>query len=56
MAINDSFSDEPQPTAIEKRPYERPGFRFEQVFVTSALSCGKVGGESNCQHQKQNVS
>jgi hypothetical protein len=25
-----------------KKTYERPAFRWEQVFVTSALSCGKV--------------
>jgi hypothetical protein len=25
-----------------KKPYEKPSFRFEQVFVTTALSCGKV--------------
>jgi hypothetical protein len=42
MAINESPSDEPRFAAIEKKPYEKPGFRYEQVFVTSALSCGKV--------------
>lgn len=42
MAMNQSSSDEPRPAAIEKKPYEKPGFRYEQVFVTSALTCGKV--------------
>ena len=28
--------------AMAKKPYEKPSFRFEQVFVTTALSCGKV--------------
>jgi hypothetical protein len=42
MAMNHSSSEEPRPAAIEKKPYEKPGFRYEQVFVTSALSCGKV--------------
>jgi hypothetical protein len=42
MAINRSSSEEPHPAAIEKKPYEKPGFRYEQIFVTSALSCGKV--------------
>jgi hypothetical protein len=42
MAMNQSSSDEPRPAASEKKPYEKPGFRHEQVFVTSALSCGKV--------------
>lgn len=25
-----------------KKPYTKPAFRYERVFVTSALSCGKV--------------
>jgi len=50
MAINDSSSDEPRFAAVEKKPYEKPGFRYEQVFVTSALTCGKTGTEANCVH------
>jgi hypothetical protein len=41
MPMNDSSSDQPQ-TAANKKPYEKPSFRYEKVFVTSALSCGKV--------------
>jgi hypothetical protein len=26
----------------KKRAYKKPSFRYERVFVTSALSCGKV--------------
>ena len=49
MAINQSSGEEPRPAAIEKKPYEKPGFRFEQAFVTSALTCGKVGStQSGC--------
>jgi hypothetical protein len=49
MAMNHSSSEEPHPAAIEKKPYEKPGFRYEQVFVTSALSCGKVtSSQSGC--------
>lgn len=50
MAINDTSSNEPRPTAIEKKPYEKPGFRFEQAFVTTALSCGKMvnGTQAAC--------
>lgn len=29
-------------TAAAKKPYEKPSFRFEKVFVTTALSCGKT--------------
>lgn len=42
MSTNESSDDEPLFAAIEKKPYEKPGFRYEQVFVTSALSCGKM--------------
>ena len=50
MAINDSSSNEPRPAAIEKKPYEKPGFRYEQAFVTTALSCGKMvnGTQGSC--------
>lgn len=37
-----SFSGETERPPISKKPYEKPGFRFEKVFVTTALSCGKV--------------
>jgi len=37
---------EPQTSAIEtpklKKPYHKPSFRFESVFETRALSCGKI--------------
>jgi hypothetical protein len=49
MAMNHSSSAGPRPAAIEKKPYEKPGFRYEQVFVTSALTCGKISGtQSSC--------
>ncbi len=25
-----------------KKPYKKPSFRFERVFETQALSCGKI--------------
>ena len=46
MAMNNSSSDEPRTPATNKKPYEKPAFRCEQVFVTTALSCGKVGTTS----------
>lgn len=48
MAINDASREEPRPAAVDKKPYEKPGFRYEQVFVTSALSCGKTGTLGTC--------
>ena len=41
MGMNDSSTDNPR-TPAGKKPYEKPSFRFEQVFVTTALSCGKI--------------
>jgi hypothetical protein len=41
MAMKDFSSDEPLATSTLKKPYEKPSFRYEQVFVTSALTCGK---------------
>lgn len=31
---------------LMKKPYIKPGFRFERVFVTTALTCGKTGHET----------
>ncbi len=31
-----------------KQPYVKPEFRFEKVFVTTALSCGKTGSMFQC--------
>jgi hypothetical protein len=54
MAINHSSGEEPRPAAIDKKPYEKPGFRYEQIFVTSALNCGKVDPTSSaCQYNKK---
>jgi hypothetical protein len=50
MEMKDPSNHEQQPAAIGKKPYERPGFRYEQVFVVSALSCGKISHlDNNCQ-------
>lgn len=29
-----------------KKPYQKPEFRFERVFETAALACGKIAGTS----------
>jgi hypothetical protein len=34
------------PKILTKKPYVKPTFRFEHVFETQALSCGKTGGIS----------
>ena len=33
-----------------KRPYTAPSFRFDRVFETSALACGKVASQASCKH------
>jgi len=43
MTMNNSSSEGEGPgtAAFGKKPYEKPGFRYEEVFVTSALNCAK---------------
>lgn len=48
MDTNQIPSHEPIALATSKKPYEKPSFRFEQVFVTTALKCGKVGTAGQC--------
>jgi hypothetical protein len=48
MTVNNLSSGELQSAANIKKPYEKPTFRYEQVFVTSALSCTKTGSEGQC--------
>jgi len=54
MAMNSvSNDDAPLSSAANQKPYEKPGFRYEQVFVTTALSCGKIDPFSlNCASSK----
>jgi hypothetical protein len=40
MTMNDVPSDNSH-APVTKKPYEKPAFRYEQIFVTTALSCGK---------------
>ena len=41
-----------QPEA--KRAYSKPEFRFESVFETRALSCGKTNvTQHQCQHNRK---
>jgi len=48
-------SDEPGGRATAKKPYEKPSFRYERVFVTTALSCGKISGLSqSCNNSPKN--
>jgi hypothetical protein len=31
-----------------KKPYQKPAFRYERVFETQALHCGKLAGGGHC--------
>ena len=47
--------EEKQPTEEKqtKKPYTKPAFRFERVFETQALSCGKMNGQTGqCVHRR----
>jgi hypothetical protein len=38
-----------------KRPYEKPAFRYEVVFETLALSCGKISPvQAQCRFNRKN--
>ena len=40
---------------VTKRPYQKPEFRFERVFETRALTCGKVQTtQASCAHNRKN--
>ena len=34
------------PAREDRKPYQKPSFRFEHVFETMALQCGKIAGTS----------
>jgi hypothetical protein len=40
----------------EKPPYQKPAFRCESVFETSALRCGKVQSTQAPCHSNRNAS
>jgi hypothetical protein len=57
VMVNDNAEPEDeQPIRKEqaKKPYIKPAFRFERVFETTALSCGKVSPtEFLCAHNRK---
>lgn len=48
MATNHETSEGAHFAGSGKKAYQKPGFRFEKVFVTSALTCSKSGTEGSC--------
>jgi hypothetical protein len=55
MTMNVLSSGNPR-APITRQPYEKPSFRYEKVFVTSALSCGKIGTTTMSCSSNQKVS
>ena len=47
-----SANEQSQP--VVKKPYQKPAFRYEQVFETMALACGKVNAtQSQCRFNQK---
>jgi hypothetical protein len=47
--------DAEKPRTPPKRPYEKPAFRYERVFETMALACGKISSTSGaCRFNRKN--
>jgi hypothetical protein len=42
MTTHHQTNPPPRQRAPQRKPYHKPGFRFERVFETTALSCGKI--------------
>jgi hypothetical protein len=43
-----------QPLSGKKKPYQKPAFRYERVFETLALQCGKTNnGVPHCMQMKK---
>jgi hypothetical protein len=36
-----------------KKPYRKPEFRFERVFETMALACGKIALQFQCRRRRR---
>jgi hypothetical protein len=51
MAINESSENPDVPLA--KKSDEKPSFRYEETFVTTALACTKITGTTHCSGPKK---
>ena len=52
---HDKAASELEVERTAKKPYRKPEFRFERVFETRALTCGKVQQtQSSCAHNRKN--
>ena len=44
------------PETASRKPYQKPAVRYERVFETSALTCGKVQTTQSGCHQNRKTS
>jgi hypothetical protein len=52
---NDGVAEETVSPRSERKPYRKPSYRFEKVFETMALSCGKITAtQFQCRFHKHN--
>jgi hypothetical protein len=50
----EEVADAESPPMRRKKPYQRPDFRFERVFETMALACGKISPtQSHCNFNRK---
>jgi hypothetical protein len=54
--IDGNVGDESVGLPKEKKPYRKPTYRFEKVFETMALSCGKIHGVGSQCHYNRHTS
>jgi hypothetical protein len=47
---------QPTSSAGQRKPYQKPAVRYERVFETSALTCGKVQTTQSGCHQNRKTS
>jgi len=48
------FTPQPDRKSTVRKPYHKPEFRFERVFETRALSCGKINAiQGQCANNRK---
>ena len=55
MRQADKSSTRNEDSSGRRKAYKKPEFRFERIFETMALSCGKVGPtQGSCRFNRKN--
>ena len=49
-----SYNESDRSSEAPEKPYQKPAFRYERVFETRALACGKVNDtQAQCKFNKK---